>query len=189
MFKKIISVLLSAALILGVTYVPTFAAGKDEKVALIVETVGAPLLATKNAVRIGASEFMKTAEAKNAEAKLLSAQAEVKSDVKRHTGASADKGFTYTSVLNGFSMEARESDIEKIKSTDGVKNVYISQAADIPKPISGEDGEPSLSAQMMNVQTMYDNGFTDAAHTEKAELFVWKHGDMTPLCSPCVFPE
>ena len=159
MFKKIISALLSAALILGVAYVPTFAAGEDEKVTLIVETEGAPLLATKNAVRIGASEFMKTAEAKNTEAKLLSAQAEVKSDIKRRTGVSADKGFTYTSVLNGFSMEARESDIEKIKSIDGVKNVYISQAASIPTPISGEDGEPSLSAQMMNVQAMYDNGF------------------------------
>ena len=38
-------------------------------------------------------------------------------------------------------------------------------------------------------QEQFTFGFTDAAHAEKAELFVWKHGDMTPLCSPCVFPE
>ena len=73
MNKRIISVLLSASLLLCAAYIP--AAAKDEKVTLIVETEGAPLLATKNAVLMGASEYMETAEAKDTEARLLSEQA------------------------------------------------------------------------------------------------------------------
>ena len=92
----------------------TRAADRGERVTLIVETEGAPLLQTKNAVRMGASEFMETDEAKDTEARLLSAQSEVKSDIRKRVGADVNSGFTYTSVLNGFSVEAHESDIERI---------------------------------------------------------------------------
>ena len=64
MNKKIISAALSAALFMGALYVPAIA--RDERatpmgnrVTLIVETEGAPLLETKNAVLMGASEYMK----------------------------------------------------------------------------------------------------------------------------------
>ena len=111
MHKKIISAILSALLLFGAVNMPVLA--EDEKITLIVETEGAPLLGTKEAALMGASEFLRTDEAKDTEARLLSAQEKVKSAVKKRSGADADKGFTYTSVFNGFSMEARESDIEK----------------------------------------------------------------------------
>ncbi len=158
MNKRIISAILSALLLFGAVNMPVLA--EDEKVTLIVETEGAPLLGTREAALMGASEFLKTDEARDTEARLLSAQDKVKSAVKRRSGADADKGFTYTSVFNGFSMEARESDIEKIKSIDGVKNVYISEAVDIPdQPTSDGESAPGFGGQMMNTQAMYDNGY------------------------------
>ncbi len=158
MHKKITSAILSALLLFGAVNMPVLA--EDEKVTLIVETEGTPLLGTKDAALMGASEFLKTDEAKDTEARLLSAQHKVKSAVKRRSGADADKGFTYTSVFNGFSMEARESDIEKIKSIDGVKNVYISEAVEFPvQPASDGESAPGFGAQMMNAQAMYDNGY------------------------------
>ncbi len=138
----------------------TRAADKGERVTLIVETDGAPLLATKNAVLMGASEYMDTDEAKNTEARLLSAQSEVKSDIKKRVGADVNSGFTYTSVLNGFSMDAYESDIDRIKAIDGVKNVYISEKLEIPpEPASNGNISPGLGAQMINAQAMYDEGY------------------------------
>ncbi len=158
MNKKIISAILTALLLFGAVNMPALA--DDEKVTLIVETEGAPLLGTKEAALMGASEFLKTDEAKDTEARLLSAQDKVKSAVKRRSGADADKGFTYTSVFNGFSIEARESDIEKIKSIDGVKNVYISETVEIPdQPAADGNAEPGFGAQMMNAQAMYDKGY------------------------------
>ena len=120
MNRKFISAVLSAALFIGASYVPAIADGKratpmGDRVTLIVETEGAPLLETKNAVLMGASEYMETDEAKETEAQILSAQSAVKSDIKKRVGADVSSGRTYTSVFNGFSVEAYESDIEKIR--------------------------------------------------------------------------
>ncbi len=158
MNKRFISAVLSAAVLFCAAYIP--AAAKGDKVTLIVETDGAPLLETKKAARSGAVEYMKTDEAKEYEMRLLSAQANVKSAVEKRVNADADGGFTYTSVFNGFSMDAYETDIEKIKKTDGVKNVYISEAHELPtEPVSDGESEPGYGAQMMNAQAMYDAGF------------------------------
>ncbi|MCH5185676.1 MAG: S8 family serine peptidase, partial [Oscillospiraceae bacterium] len=168
--KKIISAFLSIALLFTSAVSAAPAIDKGEKVTLIVEVEGESLLETKNAVVLGASEFMKTDEAKTTEAHILSVQSKVKSDIEKRVRADADKGFTYTSVFNGFSMEAYTSDIEKIKATDGVKNVYISQTYKIPEDkISDEPAmlfddtddtyDDRVSADMMNVRYMYDLGY------------------------------
>ncbi|MCH5184866.1 MAG: S8 family serine peptidase, partial [Oscillospiraceae bacterium] len=162
--KKIISIFLSIALLSTSAVSAAPAVDKGEKVTLIVEVEGASLLETKNAAVLGASEFMKTTEAKTTETRILSAQSKVKSDIEKKVHANADKGFTYTSVFNGFSMEAYTSDIEKIKAADGVKNVYISQTYKIPDDkISDEPAmlfddtyDDRVSADMMNVRYMYD---------------------------------
>ena len=165
MNKKIISAALSAALFIGAAYVPAIAEDKratpvGDRVTLIVETEGAPLLATENAVLMGASEYMATDEAKETEARLLSAQSAVKSDIKRRVGAEVNSGHTYTNVFNGFSVEAYESDIEKIRAIDGVKNVYKSVTFEVPaEPASNDSVNPGFGAQMMNAQAMYDEGF------------------------------
>ncbi len=156
--RKIISAAAAAALFITAAAMPAVA--EAEKVTLIVETEGDPLLAAKNAAQMGASAYMKTAEAKKEETRILSAQSEVKSDIKKRVRADVNSGYTYTSVINGFSMEAYESDIEKIKAVDGVKNVYISEKFEIPtEPASNSESEPGFGAQMMNTQAMYDAGF------------------------------
>ncbi len=164
MYKRIVSAVLSASLLLCAAYIP--AAAKDEKVTLIVETEGAPLLAAKNAVRMGAAEYIGTDEAKETEARILSAQSAVKSTIERRTNADVNSGFTYTSVINGFSMEAHKSDIERIKAVDGVKNVYISEKFEIPtEPDSNDSISPGFGAQMMNAQAMYDAGYDGRGQT------------------------
>ena len=37
-------------------------------------------------------------------------------------------------------------------------------------------------------KTPFTFSFTDAENAEDVKLFVWKHGEMTPLCAPCI-PE
>ncbi len=165
MNRKFISAVLSAALFIGASYVPAIARDEratpiGDRVTLIVETEGAPLLETKNAVLMGASEYMDTNEAKETEARLLSAQSAVKSDIEKRVGADVNSGRTYTSVFNGFSVEAYESDIEKIRAVDGVKNVYKSVTFEVPaEPVSNGESEPGYGAAMMNAQAMYDAGF------------------------------
>ena len=72
MYKKIISSVLAASMIFTAAQLPITA--KGEAVTLIVETEGAPLLQTKDAVLMGAADYMETAEAKDAEARILNAQ-------------------------------------------------------------------------------------------------------------------
>ena len=166
MLKKMISAMLSAAMLLAALSVPAApAAERGEKVTLIIEVEGAPLLETKNAVALGAAEFMETAEAKTVEARILSMQAEVRSNIKRSVKADAEKGYTYTGVFNGFSMKGYTSDIEKIKSIDGVKNVYISRVHELPdEPApAAETAGPEVGADMMNAKYMYDRGY-DGRH-------------------------
>lgn len=179
MLKKIISTVLSAALLFAAA--PAAPAGeRGEKVTLIVEVEGAPLLETKNAVTIGAAAFMETAEAQAAEAEILSRQSEVKYDIRRSVGADADEGYTYTGVFNGFSMQGYVSDIDRIKAVDGVKNVYISMNHAVPErraaaaePVVSaalaETAGPEVGADMMNAGYMYDLGY-DGRHQAIAIL-------------------
>ena len=51
----------------------------------------------------------------------------MQSDIRREVDSNAETGFTYTHVLNGFSIEAYAEDIERIKALPNVENVYISQ--------------------------------------------------------------
>ena len=148
------------------------AAERGEKVTLIIEVEGAPLLEMKNAIALGAAEFMGTTEAKTVESHILSSHAEVKSNIKKGVQADTDTGFTYTSVFNGFSIDAYTSDIDRIKAIDGVKNVYISQTHAIPDndiaPTS-ETAGPEVGADMMNARYMYDLGY-DGRHQAVAIL-------------------
>ncbi|MCH5188109.1 MAG: S8 family serine peptidase [Oscillospiraceae bacterium] len=176
MLKKIISAVVSIALLLSA--VPAApAVERGEKVTLIVELEGASLLEMKNAAALGAVMFMETAEARTAEAGILSVQTSVKSDIKKIVSADVDDGYTYTSVFNGFSMQGYISDIDSIKAIDGVKNVYISRdhaVPDMPAAAGAELMEtgnvgPEVGADMMNAGYMYDLGY-DGRHQAIAIL-------------------
>ena len=165
--KRIVSVVVSVAMLFALAIVPVSAKenkANSKEVTLIVEMEGPSLLQTKEAANLGVTDFFNTEEAKASEVRLLSAQEDVKEDINRNIKADTDDGFIYTGAFNGFSMKAHESDIEKIKALDGVKNVYISNSYDI-EPVSPislcsvEQPEPGVGASMMNSQYMYAQGY------------------------------
>ena len=86
----------------------------NEKVTLIVEVRGDAALETDEAVLMGAAEYNETDASVQQTEKILSVQEKVKSDIKNKVNKKAEFGFTYTNVLNGFSVTVNKSDIEKI---------------------------------------------------------------------------
>ncbi len=159
--KKIIAVLTALAL-LPISSVFAVQSDKGEKVTLIVELSGDAVLEAEQAAEMGIKLFSETDEAQELENRIKSEQAQVMSDIEAEVDAAAEIGFTYTHVLNGFSIEAYESDIEKIKSLPDVENVYISQEYELYEGTDAESGGMYLDSgcEMMNTDYMHDNGIT-----------------------------
>ena len=108
MRKRILSLIIVLA-VLGVFIPSGGAEGKThgEKVTLIVEVKGDAVLETEEAVLTGASAYNKTDASSSHTARIMSLQEGVQSDIKRKINRQADIGFTYTNVLNGFSVTVR----------------------------------------------------------------------------------
>lgn len=79
----------------------------------------------------------------------------MQSDIRREVDSNAETGFTYTHVLNGFSIEAYAEDIERIKALPNVENVYISRTHEIYNTEWPDSGMYIDSGcEMMNVDYM-----------------------------------
>lgn len=98
----------------------------DENVTFIVEIEGDPVLNEGN-LKKGRSN-------KTLQEEILDEQAEVISTIKEEVSENAEKGYTYTSLFNGFSLDGKKSQLDDLKQVDGVKNVYISRVIPEPKP-------------------------------------------------------
>ena len=159
--KKIIAVLLAMTLV-PISSVFAEQADKGDKVTLIVELSGDALLETEQAAEMGIKLFSETDEAQELENQIRSEQAQVMSAIEKKVDSAAEIGFTYTHVLNGFSIEAYEGDIEKIKALSDVENVYISQEYELYEGTDTESGGMYLDSgcEMMNTDYMHDNGIT-----------------------------
>ena len=159
--KKIIAVLIALAL-LPIPSVFASQADKGDKVTLIVELSGNSVLEAEQAALMGVKLFSETDEAQELENRIKSEQAQVMSDIEAEVDSAAEVGFTYTHVLNGFSIEAYESDIEKIKALPDVENVYISQVYELYEGTGAESGGMYLDSgcEMMKSDYMHDNGIT-----------------------------
>lgn len=159
--KKIIAVLLAMTLV-PISSVFAEQADKGDKVTLIVELSGDALLETEQAAEMGIKLFSETDEAQELENQIRSEQAQVMSDIEKKVDSAAEIGFTYTHVLNGFSIEAYEGDIEKIKALSDVENVYISQEYELYEDTNAESGDMYLDSgcEMMKTDYMHDNGIT-----------------------------
>lgn len=116
------------------------------EVTLIVEVEGDPVLSAPRAQTDGAFLYGSSFEANTRRQQLLKIQSEVEQDIAEAVPA-AEKGFVYTNVFNGFSIEADISDIDTISALPNVKNVYI--APEIPIP------EPQLTTSLDNIHTSY----------------------------------
>ncbi len=117
----------------------------DETVTFIVEVEGDALLASEEASELG-TDYINTDEAKEQEQQLLKTQAAVKSSIKKEAKVKSSVGYTYTAVLNGFSIEAPKSKLDEIKAIDGVKNVAIAIPLE-PNLISSVELASSLPEQ------------------------------------------
>lgn len=182
MKKRILSLVIVSAML--TMFIPAIGAedkADNEKVTLIVEVKGDAVLETDEAVLMGAAEYNETDASIQQTEKILSVQESVQKDIKSKVNKKAEFGFTYTNVLNGFSVTVNKSDIEKIKSLQNVENVYISETHKRIEPIEpteqAEDTEISLFSdenispapestsgvenccEMMNVPYMHELGY------------------------------
>lgn len=171
MRKRILSLIIISAVI--AVFIPAIGAedkADNEKVTLIIEVNGNAALETAEAVLMGASKYNETDASSHQTARILSAQESVQSDIKNKVDSNADIGFTYTNVLNGFSVTVQKSDIDKIKTLPNVENVYIAGTHKYIEPIENDeitafsDDTEDTSAsdnccQMINVPYMHENGY------------------------------
>ena len=94
---------------------------KNEEVTLIVEVEGEPL-----AIQSSLSAYSAALTTKST-SKILKNQQKVFSRIQSTVDLTVEKGFVYTSVFNGFTVDTTIDKLDEIKAVDGVKNVYIAK--------------------------------------------------------------
>lgn len=142
--KKTVSILLAGVITLGISCYSEYYAyalsepvydirddmisytghSSDDEVTFIVEVEGDPVLAGKEASAAG-TDFINTADGKEKEDMVLSAQASVLGSINSEIAAETKVEAVYTMLFNGFAMRAAYGDMEAIKAINGVKNVYV----------------------------------------------------------------
>ncbi|MCD8048143.1 MAG: S8 family serine peptidase [Clostridia bacterium] len=163
--RKFFKTLISAAAALSLCANSAFAAvptagdkvyEDDEIVTFIVEVEGDALLASESAAEMGVS-YLETAEAAAKETALLKTQAQVQSEIKSTAKVSNNVGYTYTAVMNGFSIEAPKSKLDDIKAIDGVTNVVIATSRQVKL---GNAVEMSSSLPSQTADDAVPTGYT-----------------------------
>ncbi|MGN1319260.1 MAG: S8 family serine peptidase [Lachnospirales bacterium] len=165
--KKILSLIISITVFITSFSIPVFADSNNLPVTLIVELEDNAVLDNSTAREIGSIAYNKTSEAKQTESRILSSQAKVQKAITSTINSDAKVGYTYTTLINGFSIEVKSSDIDYIKSIPGVKAVYEAGVSTIPTPIKSseesyiENTESSLGigCNDMNVAYMHNLGY------------------------------
>lgn len=109
---------------------------------------------------------------------LLQLQAEVRAQINGGVSAfslrNAEKSYTYTDVLNGFTVNVDAQTAEQIKKIDGVKAVYEDKIIEGAKPAEAGEGETVVTSEtsgenvqvsqansgnMINTQAAYNKGY------------------------------
>ena len=79
---------------------------------------------------------------------LVALQAEIKAQISSGVSAfslrNRERTYTYTDVLNGFTVNVDAKTAEQIKKIDGVKGVYENKKIDIIKPVEAQVGEQAV---------------------------------------------
>lgn len=170
--KKIISLLLCISLVLSCTGT-IFAHEEFGKKKSYIVVLEAPAVYSPDRVTFYSADDDMYREA------LLELQAEVRAQIDGGVSLFSLRGqertYSYTDVINGFTVNVDTKTAEKIKSIDGVAGVYEDEIIDIVKPAEAEMGEKPLSTDevagdttqlsaansgnMINVQSAYDKGY------------------------------
>ncbi|MEF2824508.1 MAG: S8 family serine peptidase [Peptococcaceae bacterium] len=148
------------------------AAPKNEQVSLIVELEGLPVLAQESAKTHGARAYVGSDAASKVEADILHEQAEVLADIAsliaadgsgvattNHKGSAKDAPrlvptYSYTHVLNGFSIECDSALMDDIQKLPGVKGVYKNKQYQIVPP-EQEEKSSTVSTDYNDMNTAY----------------------------------
>ena len=159
-FKKFISVALSALFVINAS---VFAAEntREETIKFIVELKEAPVLDEMQNGEITAFAAGETAE-KKAE-RLIRTQSALQSEIEENIDENVKKGFNYTHVLNGFSMEGTAEDMAKIANLPEVKTVYPVQLYEAPPKI--EDTDITNCCSEMNIEYLRNMGRLVTSHS------------------------
>ena len=130
-----------------------------ERVTVIVEVSGDAVLATRDAILKGAGAYTTTRAAARVEENALRTQAAVQEAIDDAVSYDTEAEYTYTYLLNGFSMEIDAADIDKIKALPNVEEVWIAEDILLDDPLPGDAEEVALA-----VDNCCEMMGTDAAH-------------------------
>ena len=85
---------------------------------------------------------------------LLNEQASVRAEIEALTGktetasvnGASDLTYSYTTVLNGFSMKIPYGKLGEVRSLNGVKNVWVAEQYSLPEDLSADDDTISMNS-------------------------------------------
>lgn len=133
----------------------------DQKVTFIVTVNGDSLIDTVIASKgkyNGAAQFLISDDSRKYCDKIKKDQAVVKASIKRIIPqANFDNCYTYNTVLNGFTVKAPYSCLEKLKKIEGVNSVILSTSSETK--ISSVSEELNFSKSMLNMNLAYESDF------------------------------
>lgn len=120
-------------------------------VTVIVELEGEPLAETATE---DIEKFVASPAGLKLEQELLDEQAAVRAQVEALTGktetasvnGASDLTYSYTTVLNGFSMKLPYGKLDEVRSLNGVKNVWVAEQYSLPEDLSADDYTISMSS-------------------------------------------
>lgn len=120
-------------------------------VTVIVELEAAPLA---EAATEDIEKFAASPAGLKLEQELLDEQAAVRAEIEARTGktetasvnGASDLTYSYTTVLNGFSMKLPYGKLDEVRSLNGVKNVWVAEQYSLPEDLSADDYTISMSS-------------------------------------------
>lgn len=120
-------------------------------VTVIVELEGEPLA---DAATGELDTFVSSPAGLQLEQDLLNEQASVRAEIEARTGktetasvnGASDLTYSYTTVLNGFSMKIPFGKLDEVRSLNGVKNVWVAEQYSLPEDLSAADYTISMSS-------------------------------------------
>lgn len=128
----------------------------NETVSLIVITDGDPLLASEQVATIGA-DYINTYQGKKYEQKLLKTQSDVMDSILYDSDIPAKHQYTYTSVLNGFSVEVPKDSVDEIRKLPNVKEVIETRPVQL---YLGSSVNQANSLPVSTTDALKPNGYT-----------------------------
>ena len=120
-------------------------------VTVIVELEGEPLA---DAATGELDTFVSSPAGLQLEQDLLNEQASVRAEIEAQTGktetasvnGASDLTYSYTTVLNGFSMKIPFGKLDEVRLLNGVKNVWVAEQYSLPEDLSADDYTISMSS-------------------------------------------